>query len=335
MGDDPGAAVGPAILLSSVGAKTALVDAVREAMNRQRGIERLLTADLNADAPGHRASDGRVSLPALAGDDALPSVGLATLLAARVTLVVPTRDGELLFWAEHGARLRAEGIEVVVSTPSTVRLALDKLAFAATGAAAGLSTVPTSDTLPTALDGPLVVKERFGAGSRSIALDVGPAQALQAATVLASPIFQPYLRGEEFSADAWVSRSGEVRGPVVRRRDTVIDGEAIVTTTVQDPQLEDVARSVLAWLPARGPVNVQLLRTEDGHVHIIELNARFGGASTCSVHAGLDVWAWELAEHRGLEPEPFWRIPGEVRQTRKRLPDGAIRDHIEHLGTGS
>jgi carbamoyl-phosphate synthase large subunit len=120
----------------------------------------------------------------------------------------------------------------------------------------------------------------------------------------------------------------------VRRRDVVQDGEAAVTTTVRDPELEDVARSVLAWLPARGPVNVQLLRTEDGQVHIVELNARFGGASTCSVRAGLDLWAWELSEHRGLDPEPFRRLAGEVRQTRERLPDGSVTDRIELLGLG-
>ena len=323
---------GPTILLSSIGAKTALFHAVREALTRQCGTGKLLTSDLDADAPGHRLSDGRVALPALSGDKAIPPALVAALLSAQVTLVVPTRDGELLFWAEHADRLRTVGVDVVVSSSRTIRLALDKLAFASAGAQSGLPTVPTFVSLPPAADGPFVVKERFGAGSRNIALNVGPNEALRASTSMASPVFQPYLRGEEYSADAWISRSGAVRGPVVRRRDTVTDGEATVTTTFRDAALEDVAKSVLTWLPARGPVNIQLLQTEDGSIHIIELNARFGGASTCSMRAGLDVWAWELAEHRGLEPEPFLRLAGEVRQTRERMPDGNVRDHIEFLG---
>ena len=301
-------------------------------MARQPGIGRLLTADLDANAPGHRSSDGRLDLPALAGGDALPPAVLATLLAARVTMVVPTRDGELLFWAEHAERLGAEGVDVVVSEPRTVRLALDKLAFATAGADAGLPTATTWDTLPPAPHGPLVVKERFGAGSRSVALGVGPDEAVRAASSLTSPVFQPFLHGEEFSADAWVSRSGEVWGPVVRRRDVIVDGEAIVTTTVRDATLEDVARSVLAWLPARGPGNVQLLREGDGAVHVLEMNARFGGASTCAVHAGLDVWGWEIAEHRGDAPAPFRRLAEEVRQTRVRRPDGRVEDRMQRLG---
>lgn len=300
-------------------------------MRRQRGLFRLLTSDMNPDAPGHSSSDGRVDLPLLSGGDLLQPELVAMLRSAQVVMIVPTRDGELAFWAEHAARFRTEGVDVVTSDPSTVRLALDKLAFADAGAAAGLPTIPTFDTLPKTLKGQLVLKERFGAGSRSIALDVGPSEALRAADSLASPVFQPFLRGEEFSADAWVSRSGELRGPIVRRRDTVLDGEAVVTTTIRDVNLEGMAASVLEWLPVRGPVNVQLLRTSDDRIHVLELNARFGGASTCAIHAGLDVWSWEIADHLNCDLEPFRRISGEVRQTRVRLPDGAVIDRILRL----
>lgn len=333
MGERPLPA-GRAILLLSVGAKTALADSIRAAMSRQRGFEVLLTSDLNEGAPGHRSGDGQLPIPALADDDAIPPTVTAMLVSSRVTLVIPTRDGELLFWAKNAEALKREGIDVVVSSWSTVSLALDKLAFAAAGAEIGLPTVPTTDRIPSDQKHSLVVKERFGAGSRSIAIDVGRADALRAAASMHCPVFQPYLRGEEFSVDAWVSRSGVVRGPVVRRRDTVTNGESSVTTTTRDRTLESLALSVLAWLPARGPVNLQIIRTSDGCPHLVEVNTRFGGASTCSLHAGLDVWRWELAEHLGQPPEPFHRIAGEVRQVRKRLPDGSALDQVEHLSTG-
>lgn len=324
-----------AVLVTSAGRKVGLVSLLVEAAARVDGDLRVLTSDLDPNAPAHARGHGRVDLPPIEAGGPLDTEVLRVLTAHGIGMLVPTRDAELAFWAEHAEALEGSGIIPVVAPLRTVRIALDKLTFAVEGAAAGLPTIPTTAILPEDTDGPLVVKERFGAGSRSIALDVAPSEAAERAKTLRAPVFQPYLRGEEFSADAWVSRSGAVRGPVVRRRDTVTDGEASVTTTVRDIELEGAARSVLEWLPARGPVNIQLLRTEDNCVHIVELNARFGGASSCSVHAGLDVWAWELAEHRGLHPAPFRRLTGEVRQTRERLPDGSVRDHIELLDTRS
>ena len=320
-----------AVLVTSAGRKVGLVSLLVEAAARVDGGLRVLTSDLDPNAPAHDRGHGRVDLPPIDAGGPLDTEVLRALTAHRIVMVVPTRDAELAFWAEHAQTLEGSGITPVVAPLHTVRIALDKLTFAVEGAVAGLPTIPTTETLPPGDDGPLVVKERFGAGSRSIALAVAPSEAAERAQALRAPVFQPYLHGEEFSADAWVSRSGAVRGPVVRRRDTITDGEASVTTTVRDAALEDVTRALLAWLPARGPVNIQLLRTEDGHVHIVELNARFGGASSCSVHAGLDVWAWELTEHRGVEPGPFRRLAGEVRQTREWLPDGAVHDHVELL----
>ena len=322
------------VLVTSAGLKRGLVSLLVEAASRVDGDLRILTSDLDPTAPAHSRGHGQVDLPPIEAGGPLDTEVLRVLTAHGIGMVVPTRDAELAFWAEHAEALYRSGITPVVAPLRTVRIALDKLAFAVEGAAAGLPTIPTTATLPTGAEGSLVVKERFGAGSRSIALDVAPSEAAERAEALCAPVFQPFLNGEEYSADAWVSRSGTVRGPVVRRRNTVTDGEASVTTTVRDAALEDVARSVLAWLPARGPVNIQLLRTEDGRIHIVELNARFGGASSCSVYAGLDVWAWELTEHRGLEPGPFRRLAGEVRQTRERLPDGDVRDHVELFGDG-
>ena len=325
----------PAVLVSSAGRKSSLVSGILDAGTRVCPDLRVLTADLDPAAPAHEHGHARVLLPPLGAGEQLSADLVATLVDGGISLVIPTRDAELGFWAEHADQLNRSGVFPVVSPLSTVSDALDKLTFAEAGAKAGLPTVPTFETLPHTSDGPLVVKERFGAGGRSITLGVGPSEALMAASSLACPVFQPYLRGEEFSADAWVSRSGEVRGPVVRRRDTVVDGEAAVTTTIRDAALEDVAAAVLAWLPARGPVNVQLLRTAGGAIHILELNARFGGASTCAVHAGLDVWGWEIAEHLGNAPAPFHRLADEVRQTRVRRPDGRVEDRIERLGPGA
>lgn len=317
------------VLVSSAGRKVALVELLRRAAD-PKGI-RVLTADSNPDAAAHRAGAGRLELPAIgqggSADPRLLHEIIGRLREAGVSLVIPTRDGELGFWAAHAEALRTAEIEVVVSPWVSVRVALDKLLFAELGADAGLPVIRTSSTIDN--DGPLVVKERFGAGSRSMLLGASPDQARIHARGLSNPVFQPLLCGDEFSADAWIGRTEEIRGPIVRRRTKIVDGESVVTETLRDPDLERAARSVLDLLPLRGPVNLQLIRTPDGAIHVLELNARFGGASTCSVHAGLDVWGWELQEAIHGSAGPFHRSETEVRQTRVRHADGSCTDRIE------
>lgn len=322
------------VLISSAGRKAPMVGSLVEAAARVSVGTRILTSDLDDAAPAHRIGHGRVPLPPLDGASGTAPRELLELLRRHgVALVVPTRDGELAFWAECREALARGGVDVVVASAATTSMLLDKLEFARHGAEAGLPVIPTT-TAPSG-SGPFVVKERFGAGSRSILVGGNRSRAEEHARGLAAPVFQPLIEGEEFSADAWIGRSGELRGPVIRRRETVMDGESVVTTTLRDRQLEEVATRVLAWRPPRGPVNVQIIRDAEGTANVIEVNPRFGGASTCSIAVGLDVWGWELAEQSGTALPPYVRAPGEIRQTRTRMPDGSSRDLLERVPVGA
>jgi carbamoyl-phosphate synthase large subunit len=62
----------------------------------------------------------------------------------------------------------------------------------------------------------------------------------------------------------------------------------------------------------------QLIQSSTGGLHVIECNARFGGASTLSIAAGLDSFYWFLLEACGdsLSQYPFARCRRELRQIR-------------------
>src|SRR5690606_32031824 len=110
----------------------------------------------------------------------------------------------------------------------------------------------------------------------------------------------------------------KVKGLVLRRRDHVVGGESQITTTFRDAGIENVMRDVLSALRLRGPAVLQALVDAEGGVHVIECNTRFGGASTASIAAGLDIFYWSLLEARGddLSLYPFERVAGEVKQIR-------------------
>jgi carbamoyl-phosphate synthase large subunit len=302
------------VLVGSAGRKIPLVRTVVEAARKLHPEIRVYAGDLDPSAPAQYVADGFLLLP-LTEDANLEEIR-NLCISHDIGTVIPTRDGELDFWARNAPEFAQANIEIIVSHPDAVQVSVDKLRFSEHGLDVGLPVIPAWKQPQGA--GPFVVKERFGAGSRSIGLDLAAGPASAHAKCLTNPIFQPFVRGTEISVDAWIDRAHHVKGLVMRTRDRVLNGESTVTTTFRDVELESVCRSLLESLPLRGPVVLQLIRDAEGRPHIIELNARFGGASTTSITAGLDIWYWTLFEAGGGNTDDliFRRVTGEIRQIR-------------------
>jgi carbamoyl-phosphate synthase large subunit len=223
-----------------------------------------------------------------------------------------------MFWSRHAERLKAEGVHVIVSKYDPLQRCLDKLRFYTFGQANNLPFIPTSERIEDLTGERFVVKERFGAGSRAMGINLNRGQALVHASTLGKPIFQPYIEGLEFSVDAWVNREHKVKGLVLRRRDSVVNGESQITTTFTDKILEEKVQKVIEALELEGPIVLQAILDASGAVHIIECNPRFGGASTAGISAGVNSFYWSLLEAQGIavEDNSFSRIVGEIRQIR-------------------
>lgn len=314
------------VLLSSAAAKVPLLRSLQAAARRLHPECRVVGADLDPGALSRFVADGFWQMPRL---DALNFEDLLSGLEQHsIRFVLPTRDGELEFWACHRERLAEAGVHVLVSPPVAVRRCLDKLEFSRFGAARGLPFIPSGTNANEVGPGPYVVKERFGAGSRSIGLRLGEDAALRHAATLSDPIFQPFVEGREISVDAWLDRAHRVKGLVLRHRDRVANGESVVTTTFRDPAIEQMATRCLETLELSGPVVMQMIVAEAGGAQVIECNSRFGGASTASIAAGLDLLYWSLLEAAGGDCAalPFLRSERELRQV--RLPqDNYFDDH--------
>ena len=310
------------VLVTSLAGKAPLLRAVQAAARRLHYATNVIGADLNPQALARTLADDFWAMPALR-DDTLPDL-LASLQQRGITYLIPTRDGELAFWSRHRAALAAAGVAVLVSVPETVHRCLDKLEFAAFGQLHGLPVIPTArdiDALterqpqpPTAF----VVKERHGAGSLSLGLNLPAAAALDHARTLQEPVFQPFIHGREISVDGYVDRAGRVHGLVARTRDVVVRGESQVTTTLPDAALFARLRPMVEKLGLYGPFVLQALLTDEGSLHLIECNCRFGGASTLGIAAGVDSFYWFLQEAGGadLQQFPFVPMATPLRQVR-------------------
>ncbi|WP_218139045.1 NAD-dependent epimerase/dehydratase family protein [Allopseudospirillum japonicum] len=303
------------ILISSASRKIPLIKSILEAKDRFDKEILVYAGDINKDAHAQFVCDGLILLPATSVENFEEILNL--LKENQIELVIPTRDGELEFWATHRKALEKEGIQVIVSEPEAITTSLDKLAFAKFGEIKGFPIIPAWEH-PQG-KGPFVVKERYGAGSRSIGLNIETLDAaLEWGAKLAQPIYQPFIEGKEISVDAWLDKTSKVKGLVLRERNQVAQGESVVTTTFRDTRLEAQCTQLLEALPLHGPVVLQVIIDSLGNPHIIELNARFGGASTASVAVGLDIWYWTLLEwdNQNLDLVPYLRSDKEARQIR-------------------
>lgn len=304
------------MLISSAAKKIPLLQAVRQAMAKLDSKGKIIIADQDEKCLARYFADDFWQMPLL--DKITPEKLLSNLQQYGVRYVIPTRDGELLFWSECKAYLEEHGIAVMVAESESIKRCLDKVLFYQICKRLSIPAIETESSLDGLNAEWFVVKERYGAGSHHIGVKLSSEQAKLHACQLSYPIFQPFVRGREYSADAYVNKQGQIQGIVCRSRDIVVNGESQVTTTVKNTVLEELCAHYIGRLGLYGHVVLQVLVDEQGHMAIIECNARFGGASTMSIAAGLDSFYWFLLESRGenLQQYPFCRLEQQLRQIR-------------------
>lgn len=297
------------LLVTSAAAKIPLLQAALKAAQQIHPQCRVFAGDSNVQALSGYLVDDFWQMPPT--QDIYLEALLQGCKERNIHLILPTRDGELLFWARHAEALKKAGIQVLVSSATSIERCLDKLAFSRFGQKHHLPFIPSYLQPNDALTDRWVVKERFGAGSRSLGLNLSREEALVHAQELEAPIFQPFVAGKEISIDAWLDQAHRVKGLVPRYRELVSNGESQVTTTFRDPALEQQIQFILEQLQLSGPVVMQAILGEQQQLHIIECNPRFGGASTASIAVGLDSLYWSMQEALGvnLADDPFVRLP--------------------------
>ena len=305
-----------ALLISSASKKIPLVRAVQFAVSRLNLAVEVIAGDSSESALARYVADDFWIMPKTQ-DNTLKQI-LDGCIKRNIRIILPTRDGELLFWATHAKHFESYGIHVIISPADGVATCIDKLAFSQFGGNKKLPIVKAEININELASTRYVVKERFGAGSKEVGIDLDYKKAQEHASGLKNPIYQPFIEGLEFSADAWIEKSHNVKALILRRRDVVINGESCVTTTFTNTKIEQQVKQCLEQLKLCGPVVLQGIIDSNGELHIIECNARFGGASSAGIAAGVDSLYWSIFEAigRNVNDLSFKRISGELRQIR-------------------
>jgi len=303
----------PNVLITSISKKIPLIKSVKKSLNKCNPSIKVFGGDSSASCIGQYFVDEFWAMPAI------KNLSVEALLEYckknNVGFIVPSRDGELEYFSKIKQALKNENITVMVSNKESIVSCLDKLKFSQLE---GMYTIPASENIEDVDAIRFVVKERFGAGSDKIGINLDKEGALSHAIHLKNPIYQPFIAGYEISVDAYISNEGNVKGIIMRRRDLVVDGESQITSTINDKHLEKLFSKIINSLHLNGHIILQAIISNNRDVNVIECNPRFGGASTLSLQAGLDSFYWAYLEsmNTSIVDYPFFRSQNEIMQVR-------------------
>lgn len=312
------------VLVMSLSKKIPLVKAIRKAVIKLGSQTEIFGADSNSSCLGAYFVDHFYKMPEI--ERLQMNRFISFCQSHKIKCLIPTRDGELFFWASQKRTLLKYGIHVMISDPETVEICLDKIKLFKTFLNYGLPVIKTSELIDEIKAKKYVVKERYGAGSKNIGINLDYQEAIQHAQKLSAPVFQPFIAGKESSVDLYVDLQGNIKGIIARSRDLVINGESQITTTCRNKNIEKMCSLFVSTLNFYGHVIIQLMTDKNENHHIIECNSRFGGASTLSLEAGLDTFTWFFLESLGknINPYPFLRSKSKKRQI--RYPEDLVVD---------
>ncbi len=249
---------------------------------------RVVAVDADAGAVGLRLGDG-AAVVSKADEEGFAASLAAAARAAGATVLVPTVAEELLALAAARPELDAVGLRSWLPEPDAVLDCIDKWRFAKVVEASKVASPATNLGSADGVEGPWVVKPRFGRGSRDVVFADDATALSYALERVPEPIVQTRLTGREFTADALVGRDGFVAGVVPRWRLETRGGISTRGETFADPGLVVDVAELLAALRLEGPANVQGFIDTDGVPRFTEVNPRFSGGLPLSLAAGADL----------------------------------------------
>mgnify|MGYP001815292668 CR=1 FL=1 len=298
------------ILVTSAGRRVSLVKGfmeaarARDAASAEQRETRVYTADMRPElSPACLVSDGSFPLPH-AQSEAYPQALLDLCRQAKIKVVVPTIDTELLTLATLREEFAAQGVELLVSDRALIETCRDKRLTAEFFVGRELNSPALYEK--EQLHYPVFVKPYNGSLSAGVHLLRSEQDMTEAIRQNPKNIFCEYIdhdTHDEVTVDMYYDRNGTLKCVVPRKRIEVRGGEVAKALTEKNEIVPTLFSSMATVQGARGCLTLQLFRNRETHTHsFIEINARFGGGYPLCRLAGADFQAWIIDEYLDGKP---------------------------------
>jgi hypothetical protein len=151
------------------------------------------------------------------------------------------------------------------------------------------------------INGPFFRKPRSGSGSRGCLAVAGRSASFAEESVYFDVLREPYCVVDLIEDQTWTRR-------VLRQK----GGSDVDMFFESDSELEEIARRV-SWDLKAPVLNVQFMYDEFGKPWVIDLAPRFSGASSCLIHAGVNILSALLdRKEQSVKPRRVRRVWEEI-----------------------
>ncbi len=164
------------VLVTSISKKIPMLKAIKKACNKISNNIKVIGADINSSCIGKHFVDKFWKMPEI--NNLTIEHIVVFCKQNNVKAIIPSRDGELQFWAKQKNDLAKYNINVMVSTINSINLTLDKHKFNNFLCENSFPNIPTSNNIGNLNANSFVVKERHGAGSTNIGIDFTKEQSI-------------------------------------------------------------------------------------------------------------------------------------------------------------
>ena len=275
------------MLLTCAGQRVDVARAFREAMGVVGWDGAVVCVDSHPLSPTLALADAGQIVPAIADPAYIPALlSLVERHGVRAVLPLTDLDGRELCQARE--RMAAAGATLLLPAADVVESLWDKHAAHRLLCERGIGSPGTwlPDELPADVGFPVLVKQRWGYGSRNIYRCADRARLeLFLGYATAPAMVQRLCAGEEFSIDVLCDLGGRALNAIPRTMIESKGGESIKGMTIADPELIEFGRRTAEALALVGPATIQCFREPDGLL-VTDVNTRFGGAFPLPLAAG-------------------------------------------------
>jgi carbamoyl-phosphate synthase large subunit len=277
------------VLITSASRKVGLVKAFQNAL-RLEGGGVVIAVDIDPFSAALYHSDIAFIVPKSTDERFIPTI-LKLCKKEKIDVVIPTRDEDLLLFAENKDSFNTIGTKVMVSDPNAIRICNDKhtfIQFCQKNNFLVPKTFSTYEIKQGYFTFPLFVRDRFGKGSKKAFKVKDKTELDFILHQVEQPVIQEYYEGTEYTIDLFADFNGTIISVVPRERISVFGGESFVGRTYKNNFLINEGSKLAEKLHLIGHNTIQCFFDNDETV-FIEVNPRYGGGANLSFAAGANT----------------------------------------------
>lgn len=259
--------------------------------------------DIHSDHPGEAVLDKCAIAPR--ATDAKYISWLSDYISKNsVKAFIPTSEAEIRVLAKEGVNRIGEAV-VIRNSDFTIEKSLDKHACLCYLASKGIE-VPEHGVVGEGMPEryPIIVKPRFGQGSKGVAVVQTAAELTACET---GWVWQSYLvpDEEEYTCPVYSSQGSSTQVLLLKRK--LMGGLTGSGVVIDNTEIEQYVRRIVECMQLDGAMNIQLRLTDAGPL-LFEINPRLSSTVVFRYKLGFADVLWWLADRLGLK-KPSYRAP--------------------------